>query len=271
MGISMKCLSLFEQMSIFTDDMKILDIGSSNLYSASEAEIERFLDKYSKRKSDSDREFVSRLCNGSAYSPGVGGTNEVFAGELFERVGFEYLSLDIAQGYNTKIFDLNRQNLSEEFRGKFDLVMNFGTTEHIINQLNCFKVIHEATKGGGYMFHQLPASGFSDHGYFTYTGRFFFDLAGHNEYELVDFFYTKPGNQSDLFAGVRSYSSYFPSLQNYVKNHSLDTLESANPIDVGLNILYRKVHEKPFFLNLETSTSVGDIPDDVKESYVTVK
>lgn len=271
MGISMQFLSLLDQKSIFFEGIKILDIGSSNLYSADEDDIEQFLTKYLKKRNSSNREFVSRLSKGSAYVPGVGGDNKAFVGELFEKAGFEYLSFDIAHGHNTEIFDLNTQNLPEKFKGKFDLVMNFGTTEHIINQLNCFKVIHEATKSGGYMFHQLPASGFSDHGYFTYTGRFFFDLAGYNEYEVVEFFFNEPAGQSDLFSGVRSYSSYFPVLKDYVERQDSkgesDSLNSAHPFDVGLNILYKKSHDKPFYLNLETSTSVGGISDDIKETY----
>ena len=49
--------------------------------------------------------------------------------------------------------------------------------------------------GKGHIFpwvHEVPAQGFIDHGYICYTPRFFFDLAGHNEYEVVDFTYLGP-------------------------------------------------------------------------------
>ena len=36
-------------------------------------------------------------------------------------------------------------------------------TEHVLNQYNSFKVIHEETRPGGCMRHQLPASGFPDY------------------------------------------------------------------------------------------------------------
>src|SRR3990172_13378955 len=104
----------------------------------------------------------------------------------------EYLAFDIAYGYRTTILDLNCAVLPASLQKRFDLVLNFGTTEHILNQLNCFKVIHDATKVGGYIYHSLPAVGYVNHGYITYTGRCFFDVAGFNEYELVACWFDGP-------------------------------------------------------------------------------
>jgi hypothetical protein len=44
---------------------------------------------------------------------------------------------------------LNHEPTPQKFVGDFDLVVNFGTTEHLLNQYNAFKVIHDATKVGG--------------------------------------------------------------------------------------------------------------------------
>jgi hypothetical protein len=150
--------------------------------------------------------------------------------------------------------------------------MNFGTTEHILNQFNCFKVIHDATKVGGYIFHSsLPALGYVDHGYITYTGRCFFDIAGFNEYEVVEFWFEGPAGRNNLYDSVRSYRKYFPALERTLAEigHS----ENANALnelgipDVSINIIYRKVKEKPFWGALESSTSVGEIPVHVTDSY----
>ncbi|MDA0226402.1 MAG: hypothetical protein O2975_09865, partial [Proteobacteria bacterium] len=92
-------------------------------------------------------------------------------------------------------------------------MLNFGTTQHILNQYNSFKVIHDATRLGGFIHHSLPGVGYSDHGYITYTARCFFDIAGYNEYEVVDFWMDGPGGANDMLRGVRSYSGYFPALK----------------------------------------------------------
>jgi hypothetical protein len=53
-------------------------------------------------------------------------------------------------------------------RDAFDLVINAGTTEHVSNQENAFRVIHDLTKRGGMMNHEVPAGGMIDHGFFSY-------------------------------------------------------------------------------------------------------
>jgi hypothetical protein len=50
--------------------------------------------------------------------------------------------------------------------------------------------------------HSLPGIGYVDHGYITYTSRCFFDLAGYNGYEVVDFWFEGPGGDNNLYEGV---------------------------------------------------------------------
>ena len=66
--------------------------------------------------------------------------------------------------------------------GHYDVVFNFGTTEHIFNQWNCFEFMHDAAKVGRVCSHQLPASGYLDHGYYCYTPLFFREMAQANGY-----------------------------------------------------------------------------------------
>jgi hypothetical protein len=63
-------------------------------------------------------------------------------------------------------------------------VTNFGTTEHIVNQLNAFKAIHDLAMVGGVMVHNLPC-GQPDHGLFGYNQRFFWALGRANDYRIV--------------------------------------------------------------------------------------
>jgi len=72
---------------------------------------------------------------------------------------------------------------------KFDITINSGTTEHVFNQAQVFKTIHDYTVLNGLMIHAVPTSGWHDHGLFSYTPRFFKSLAEANGYETLLAFY----------------------------------------------------------------------------------
>ena len=261
-----------DELGLFREgDIRILDIGSSNLYSAKAEDIKGFLRKYRKTPDADLDSFATRLAAGSAYDAVGGGRNEAFVGELFEKAGMRYDSLDIAAGYRTTIVDLNRAALPGSLRTKFDLVLNFGTTEHILNQLNCFKVIHDAAKVGGYIYHSVPAVGYVDHGYITYTGRCFFDVAGYNEYELVACWFDGPAGGNCIFDSLQSYSGYFPALKSALEKFATTeqgrVLRTLQIPDIGINVVYRKVKDRAFWGALEASTSVGAIPTGVIANY----
>jgi|GEM_PF-909809 len=273
MGIAFSYIRKMEELGLFRrGDTKILDIGSSNLYLAKAEEITDFLKSRGAPGRADLAEFAARLAYGSGYDPVKGGRNEAFVGELFEAAGLHYESFDIANGYRTTVLDLNHAALPMALQRKFDLVLNFGTTEHILNQLNCFKVIHDATKVGGYIYHSLPAVGYVDHGYITYTGRCFFDIAGYNDYELVACWFDGPGEGGgSVLDGLRSYKSHFPVLNDALE--AFDRTEQGRALrdlkipDIGINVVYRKVRDKPFWGALESSTSVGVIPGGVTAAY----
>ncbi len=108
--------------------------------------------------------------------------------------------------------DLNSKRLPEKMVGAYDTVLNHGTSEHILNQMNVFAAVHAATKKDGLIMHLVPSIGYVDHGYFCYTSRFFFDLAAYNNYEVVDMWYDGPASQENVFASARQYQTYFPVL-----------------------------------------------------------
>lgn len=272
MGISLAMIERMRGLGLFGNGrISVLDVGSSNLYSASAGGIEAFLRAYGAFEGADAGAFAERLAAGSAYDASSGGINGSFVGELLERAGFAYNAIDIADGYRTTILDLNHDVVPAEFAGRFDLVLNFGTTEHLLNQYNAFKVMHDSTKVGGYIVHSLPCVGYSNHGYFTYTPRCMFDLAGYNEYEVVGFWFEGPGGSNDLFAPIRDYRSYFPALATTLAEQG--ETEAGRRIadlalpDIGLLIVYRKVKSRPFAGALERSTSVGTVPTSVTDGY----
>ena len=73
--------------------------------------------------------------------------------------------------------------------GKYDVVTNFGTTEHVFNIGQSFENIHNLLNVGGLQLHTLPAYGYIDHGFYNIHPCAYLDMAKANEYEIVDFNY----------------------------------------------------------------------------------
>jgi SAM-dependent methyltransferase len=252
MGIPLYTLDEMSERGLLPAGARVLDIGSSNLYQAPEAGLRQFFARYG---IEPDPAFIDRIAKGSTYGAG-GIANESFVGELLERAGLSYRSFDIANGYKTDIFDLNGMSVPRNLVGHFDTVLNFGTTEHVMNQYNAMRVIHDAVRTGGHIVHEVPSLGFIDHGYIAYTPRFFFDLAGYNEYEVVDFAYRGPAQGKPIMNIVHDYKQHFPALGRYAP---IPEVGGYTATDFAIYITYRKVKDMPFRSPMETSTSVGEI------------
>jgi hypothetical protein len=69
--------------------------------------------------------------------------------------------------------------------GKFDLVYNHGTAEHIFNIAQVFRTMHDRCINGGLMIHEAPFTGWIDHGFYCLHPTLFYDLAAVNCYEIV--------------------------------------------------------------------------------------
>jgi SAM-dependent methyltransferase len=106
--------------------------------------------------------------------------------KLIYRVFFDYSSyaaIDLAPGAAYRI----QQDLNQPFdlKQQYDICINNGTSEHIFNQANFFKAMHDHTKAGGVMIHWTPCLGYYDHGFFNVQPGFFHDLAHANDYEML--------------------------------------------------------------------------------------
>jgi hypothetical protein len=66
-------------------------------------------------------------------------------------------------------------------KGSFDLLVNAGASEHVANQDDCFRIMHDLTRVGGVMYHEVPAFLFG-HGLVNYSPLFFLQLARLNDY-----------------------------------------------------------------------------------------
>jgi hypothetical protein len=109
------------------------------------------------------------------------------ARELWTWLGYSYAAIDIDGSPGSIPLDLNFANAPAELVDKHHLVTNFGTTEHVANQVNAFKIVHDLTAPGGVMIHTLPAQGAFNHGLINYNPKFFWALARANDYRWLYF------------------------------------------------------------------------------------
>jgi hypothetical protein len=160
------------------------------------------------------------------------------AGRLWELLGYHYHCLDLQGGYNACQVDLNFDCCPEEFIGQFQLVSNLGTTEHIINQANCFKMIHDMTRTGGIMFHLLPLGLNFSHGFISYTPQFFKELAKINRYRVIDFMFCQTDSRRLPIEKINQLNTgkYFGPNQS--------TTVSINEGTVF--VILHKLHDYPF-------------------------
>jgi len=242
MGVSAKVLSRLLDLSdrgLLPAGASIMELGAQQLYcKGSEPFLSEFVARIRSRnpalknRSVIAPDELKRLANGGLTSG------------LLKACGFQYSAIDIFDAEGTILFDLNCEEPSSEMRNRYDLVTNFGTTEHIINQYLAFKTVHEMTKPGGIIFHELPLAGFHMHGYFSYNPLLFIQLAEANQYEIVMQAYGK--NDKD-----------FHLAPDFMRDNGFS---DGGYYDLGIEFIFRKIADTPFRVPLETSTSLDVSP-----------
>jgi SAM-dependent methyltransferase len=206
----------------------VLELGAQQLScQGNEAAVEQLIEHLTGR-TGLGRKQIAGLANGGYF------------GELLTACGFDYRSLDLINGFKTVLLDLNIHSAPEELRGAFDLVTNFGTTEHLINQLLAMKTVHDVTKPGGVIYHDLPMSGYLKHGYFLYTPLFFNDLAAANGYRVVRQYYSRETKPAAAPGFMRQ--NGFPD---------------ADFTDFGIEFILQKTSDASFRMPLDPTTSLS--------------
>lgn len=127
--------------------------------------------------------------------------------------------------------------------GTYDLVMNFGGSSGTWDQTAAFAALHDWCRPGGWLFHQVPATGHLGQGYVCYQPTLFADLAKANGYEVAAVWYGGPlsaGNVLDL-------AGRWPTVGE--ADRPCNDVEGfrRNPIpDSVLNVLLRKTSAAGF-------------------------
>jgi len=105
---------------------------------------------------------------------------------LFSALGFDALdALDASDFEGASIVhDLNVP-VPAALHGRYDLVFNGGTLEHVFNLPVALASIHVLLKVGGRAVHLAPVSNLIDHGFYSFSPTLLFDYYAANRYEIV--------------------------------------------------------------------------------------
>jgi hypothetical protein len=237
---------------------KVLDAGSQNLMNCSIDGMTRFAQAHrSTDLTEADHAELKRL---HYYSTPRPGERTLFVSEFLKLTDIVYRGIDVCPAPDTDIVDLNWQRVPQEQRNSYDLVLNLGTTEHVVDQTNAMAYMHDALKVKGVFFHQPPSVGWVNHGYFAYHPQFYRDIAEANEYEILDEWYSQ--------------SSQGPLLDESVPVRSAsDPLEKGAPSGTATisyynyNTVLKKTVDKPFRLKLELATSHSSVDQTMGAAY----
>jgi len=255
MGISISHIWYLVEKGLIERNSRVLDIGASYLHNLKKTDVFRFVEKFG--VVEISERAAADLC---ARSVQQAGKQMLFLSELLALTSIDYVSYDVCPGAKTKLFDLNRFDVLDEDRNAFDIVLNFGTSEHIVNQINTFKVMHDALKVGGVLFHQSPSIGWVDHGYFAYHPRFYRDLQIANNYQEIDLWM------------ARTSQCEAPSIDFRDEEQPLEARSGGGMPDLlpccNLTVLHRKTEEAPFRVSLELSTAHSGLPREIRALHV---
>jgi hypothetical protein len=106
------------------------------------------------------------------------------AKKLYEAKGVIHTSIDINGKDGALPLDLSHL-ITEPIR--CDLLTNYGTTEHVANQYECFNNIHNMVAVNGIMIHGVPfVNNWAKHGRYYFTPNFFTSLSVLCGYKIID-------------------------------------------------------------------------------------
>ena len=173
---------------------------------------------------------------------------------LYEALGIKYACVDVDGRVGSVVMDLNFDSVPDAHKGQYGLVTNHGTSEHILNQYNVFKTMHEFARVGGVFVHAVPFTVHLEHGFFNYQPNFFEALARYNSYETLGI-WVGPDWQ------LASFIPWDPMLLDYL-------LLSSKTTHL-LVIAQRKMYDREFCVPFQEIYE-GMVPDDVRGRYAMV-
>jgi len=163
----------------------------------------------------SDLHEVDRAIKSAGISPADNSDSK----DPFLRMGFSSVdSIDVSAYENcTHIVDLNSEHLPPILKGRFDLIYDGGTLEHVFDVRMSFRNIFEMLCEGGVAIHFLPMNGWVDHGFYQFSPTLLTDYYSDNEYSILEGYMLKyePSRASVLV------NPYVPGAMDVVPDGSI--------------------------------------------------
>ena len=172
---------------------------------------------------------------------------------FLEQKGLQrHVSIDLNGSDGALPMDLRLPIPDSEHLGAYNLMTNFGTTEHVDGQWQCYRNIHDLVAVHGLMVHAVPRVGnWKGHCEHFYTVEFFAALAEANRYEIL-----KNEVNVDRGAGKEMVTAILRK-----------TPDSAFEVDASAmppRIPYRKQFRGWKRIKATIRTITGTLPEDVR-------
>ena len=155
------------------------------------------------------------------------------ASRFFKELGFEVTVIDLGIGREKIDEDVLRFDLSKPIETdlKFDMIIDYGTGEHITDQYEFHRNIHNLCNVNGVIFRSNPSSRYRNeedmlkrtHGLYHYTIEFFTQLAWLCRYKIVDvremtndYLLKDPRRKTHIYASfIKRKDNSFPSREKF--------------------------------------------------------
>ena len=173
---------------------------------------------------------------------------------LYEALGIKYDCVDVDGRVGSVVLDLNFDSVPKDQRGRYGLVTNHGTSEHILNQYNVFKAMHDFARPGGVFVHAVPFTVHLEHGFFNYQPNFFEALARYNSYQTLGI-WVGPDWQ------LASFVPWDPALLDFLTLNAKTTHL--------LVVAQRKMYDREFCVPFQEIYE-DMVPDEVRSRYAMV-
>src|SRR5690242_87594 len=124
-----------------------------------------------------------------------------FAEEFFRCLGATQVDTLDASNYEgaTLVHDLNRP-ISPEWKGRYDVVCDGGTLEHVFNFPVALQNCMELVRVGGHLFIDSPANNFFGHGFYQFSPELFYSaLSEENGYAVTEMIVHPAGPQATWY------------------------------------------------------------------------
>jgi hypothetical protein len=112
--------------------------------------------------------------------------------QYFKSIGQEIVTIDLNGNSGALMLDLGKEITDKSLLNTFDIITNFGTSEHVENLYYCTKNIHNMAKQGCLVFNVSPhPDNWPLHGFHFLGMPFYEELAKVCNYQIVDLFKRK--------------------------------------------------------------------------------